>query len=253
MKSTASSVKNDVAMAQKVRINPLMTQDYQNRVRDWARANLKRLRMSQAELARRIGMKDSSYLNHSMRGKRNFKPLEIASMEKIFEQQFPKSKAEQFEVAQERKSARTVALGEIIASGFREKIMVTGAQHTEIPVVTKPRYIDMPQEAWLIIDDSADLWLGPGVYLIVVDYFAARPSIQIGDKIVVKRHHPILAGQGDFDTAQNTAREIAEDDRGIVLKSLSSNPNIRDIVYDPDDKTVIIHKLIIGFQSHIDY
>ncbi len=51
-------------------------------------ANLKRLDWSQAELSRRLGMKDPSYISNSMRGVRKFTAEEIATIENLFGESF---------------------------------------------------------------------------------------------------------------------------------------------------------------------
>lgn len=233
----------------------LMTQDYQNSVRAWVRENLKRLGWSQAELSRRLKKKDASYINHSMRGARDFKAHEVSDMEKLFEQKFDEHTSLHFGLEKESKSVRTVSLGEIITSGFREgDAMGLGAQPVEIPALNLPGYADIEQEVWRVDGDCADLYVQSGNYVIAVPYAAARKQPRIGDKVVVKRYHPVRFQRGDLSYYENSIRMIGGDGAGgFILKSLSSNPDIRDVPYDPADNSMLIHRLIIGGQFHENY
>lgn len=233
-----------------MRASRRMTREYQDTVRAWVRRNLGRLKMSQAELSRLMGMKDASYIGHSMRGGRNFKAHEIDKMEDIFKEAAPK----QFQVANVGKSGRSVTFGGRIALGvWRDYNMLQSGQKTEIPAIALPRYLDTPQEAWLVDDDSAGQYAPKGYYVIVVDYYTVRTTPQPGDKVIVMRYHPILFSQGDLSQAEYTIRLIDRKDGELVFKSVNAAIEMKEIEYNPDDKSVVIHKLIIGGQFYEQY
>jgi hypothetical protein len=224
-----------------------MTREYQEQIRRWVRENLNRLGWSQAELSRRLNKRDASYIGHSMTGARNFKAQEVSEMEKLFGNTPSKVAATNFLVEKQAKSISLICLGEIITSGFREaSVMELRAQHIEIPTLDIPGYDDLPKEAWLVDGDAADLYVQSGNFVVVVDYFSARAQVTKKDKVVIKRFHPLRFSMGDMTYFENSIRMVVETGGAIILKSLSSNPDIRDIPYDPDDKSVVIQKLVIG-------
>ncbi len=236
-----------------------MTYEHQKRVAAWVRANLvKNNNMSIAELARRLklagvsGMEPTK-ISHSLGLRRRFTALEIEKMEIIFGAEFRASDNAGAELAFLNKSLVTVSFGETIAIGYRTHSMHSTAQRTEIPPVLLPRYATTPQEAWPVEGDCCDLYATDGMIVFVVDYWKFRPSLQIGDKIVVKRYHPLLVASGDKSQSENSLRLVAMEDGQLILKSLSTNKNIVDILYDPDDKSIEIIKLVIGKAGYERY
>ena len=131
--------------------------------------------------------------------------------------------------------------------------MTLGAQATAIPPVNTLPYADLEQEAWPVEDDFADLYAVAGMSVLVVDFAAAGIVPRHGHKVVGRRYHPIRAARGDLSHAENFIRLVVEADGKIILKSMSSNPAVQDIAYNPDDKSVEILKLIIGRHSYEQY
>lgn len=254
MINKSANAEIEIAEKRELRTNRRMTAEHHDRVVAWVEANLKRLGMSRAELSRRSGI-EASKIGHSLgKARRNFRSYEIEKMGEIFNNTFSGLKPNKLErVANFRKSESVVMLGQKIGLGFAE--MSTRHIATKIPAAKLPKYIDTPQEAWPIEDDSADIEAPKGAFAIVVDYFDFRPALQIDDKVVITRYHPILFRAGDLSQAENTVRIVArdEDTGAIIFKSLSRNPAVKNIVYNPEDKSIQVAKLIIGWQKYEAY
>jgi hypothetical protein len=231
-----------------------MSTEHHKRVIAWIEKHRVRLGMNKAELARRIGLEPSK-LGHSMGKKaRKITAVELERLAEVFGERFgmdATNKADR--VAQTHKSINTVSLGEKIAYGFVGHSIMVRAKKIEIPPVLNPRYLSDPQEAMPVEDDSADLYAEAGTFVIVVDYWRFRPRPQVGDKVVIKRYHPVLFRAGDMSQSENSIRLIEKNEKGFVLRSLSSNSVMKDIDYDPSDKSTVITKLIIGRQSYENY
>jgi hypothetical protein len=229
-----------------------MAKDFQDAVRRWVRDNIDRLDWSQAELSRQLGMKDPSIMSNALRGIRRFSAQEIADMENLFGEGFEAPSSSNFSVEILPKSAMTVSLGEIITAGFRDgNAMGLGEQPIEVHALNSNKYQALQQEVWRVEGDCADLYVQSGNFVIAVPY---DQEPRDGHKVVVKRYHPLRFQRGDLSHYENSIRLISRGEDGrIILRSLSSNPDIRDIQYDPDDGSVIIHRLIIGHQHQENY
>jgi hypothetical protein len=253
MKSKQNYVKNTLAPDCQAALRKRMTKEHHRRVVAWIRSNLARQRMTVAELSRRIGIEQSKILHGLGKAERRFPASEIEKMEKVFKNSFSNATTEMLnKVAIVGKSeASYMLLGQRISLGFSD--MKQAKTKVEIPTVRLDRYLDARQEAWPIEDDSCDKYLTKGMYAVTVPYFEFRPAAQVGDKVVVKRYHPILFANGDVTQSENTIRLITRESGKIVLKSLSTNVAVKDIPYNPDDKSVEIVKLVIGAQFYEAY
>ena len=231
-----------------------MVLEYHERLAAWVKANMHKKRMSQTKLARELGI-DQSAVSRALRleGRAGFNAHEVEKLEKLFGERFGDDPSENvMQVAITNKSASHLVLDERISLGFSEMHAIQA--DVEIPPIRSPRYLNTPQKAMPIEDNSADAYAPKGAYAVVVDYFAFRLSPQVGDKVVVKRYHPILFRAGDISQSENTVRIVARGEDGrIILKACSSNPAIKDLDYNQNDKSVAISKLIIGWQMYEAY
>jgi lambda repressor-like predicted transcriptional regulator len=223
------------------------------RVVAWIKSNLERLGISASELARRAGIGQSNLAHSLGKARRRLSLTEIKKFEDIFASEFSYHKGQAYPIAPRFKSDKVVLFGGTISARFRGGAAQEIHKTVKIQRVMLPRYIDEPQEAFYIEDDSADLYIQPGNFATVVPYWKNRKNLQIGDKVVVKMYHPILFREGDKSVFSRTIRMVFRGDAGPVLKSLSSNPEIKDLVYDPEDGSVEIEALVIGKQLYEDY
>lgn len=236
----------------KLRTNRDMTREHHERLVAWVLANLRRVGMNKAELARALRIGDSN-LRHSLGKKaRKFQASEVEKMEKVFGVRFGDATPRKYDgVDLPSKSLPVVVLGQKIGHGFSE--MRQKNEKLQIPPINLPRYCDTPQQAMPIEDDSANKYAPKGAYAIVVNYFDFRPSPQVGDKVVLKRYHPVLFRSGDLSQVENTVRIIEREGDRIILKSCSTSPLVKDVEYNSEDDSAVIAGLIIGWQFYEAY
>lgn len=257
MKSTSKHEKISTSSTRKARAPKETKSEHDKHVLEWIERHRQRLGLSGAELSRQL-CDDPAWLANIKRKpdlKRNRAPRrvnaeELIKLGQLFGEKFSEAGGQNKVIVNINNSDRIVTRGENITIDYKGHNTMQAGQRTEIPRSPVERYLDMPQEAMLIEDDSAAPLAREGTYVLVVDYSLVRSWPLVGDEIVLKRYHPVLFKQGDLTQSENTVRIVTRVDRKLVFRAPAGNQTIKDVPYDPEDASVVVQKLIIGYARY---
>lgn len=245
--------KITVESRRKPRKSSGMSPEHKQKVLDWIERHRKRLGMSGAQLEVHIGVRRGWYADIKRKTHKavGVKHDVMLKLEKLFGEKFNDSQGLQKMIAPVGKNDKLVTFGGTISIGYKETTMAARGKLSEVPASPVTKYADMQQEVWQALDGSGEPLVSEGGFVLAVDHKLVRPSPQIDDEIILRRYHPILFQHGDLSLSECTVRVVGKDESGnIVFRAPSPESGIKDIVYNPNDRSVVVEKLIIGYARY---
>lgn len=179
--------------------------------------------------------------------------LKVKELEKIFQWLgVPLSK--DIMVAKRKHYVNLAPLRGTLAHGvWRQKEMLPKTGLREIPFLPVGEWAHLEQYAYEISDTHAEHFSGAQSFVLCVSYAQARGHPTNNDIVVIERQNVFPGGKGNVVAIERAVRKMVEDHGHFILKSLSSDPEVDDIAYDPSDTSIRITDLVIGTVKFADY
>ena len=113
-------------------------------------------------------------------------------------------------------------VGRIAFGTWRDTALAASASVTDIPKYAVEPYLSIPQEAFLVEDDSAEPYAKRGDYVLTVDYDAAGLRPQDSDPVVAIEERELDGAR----LRQVALRQIVEHDGRLSLALMSGDSAI---------------------------
>lgn len=213
-------------------------------LRKWLADELKRTRKRQGALARHLGISDSDISRFLRGGRKQLTPDQAFQAAEFLGAPLPQDL-----FANKRLYVRKAPLrGVIVAGILRAKDMEPPDIISNIPYLPTTAYSELEQYAYQLTDDSAQDYAPANAFVIFVDFMLARGKPQHGDIVRIEQTVITSGRLKTQEFIEASLRRVDTTRGNVVLRKLSSsNPHIHDVSYDPDDKSLAIRDLAIGY------
>jgi hypothetical protein len=204
-------------------------------LRKWLRDGLKKPGKRQLELAKKLGYQNNSPVAKMIAGRQQIRADQLPTIAAYIEEIVPS----QFRVDRSAKSEEGMFLvGRIDSASWRDISMVEPAVRTDISKYVEGAYAFVKQEAYKVVDDSADAFAARGEYVIAVDYEAVGLDPEHDDIVIVILRQAVAGNDGAPRELSNvTMRKVEKRGSKLVLLSLSPlHPGF--ISYNPERMTL---------------
>jgi transcriptional regulator with XRE-family HTH domain len=213
-------------------------------LRKWLRDTLKRKKLSQRALARHMELDDSE-ISRFLSGARKHLTLEEINLAQDFlNEDLPEDL-----FANKKLYVKKAPLRGTIAAGILRAIEMSAPAYVgNIPYLPTSIYSEYEQYAYQLMDDHAEDYAPTHAFVIFIDFAAVRDVPRNGDIVRIEEKHTISGRTKNREIIEGTLRRVEVTRNGTILRKLSStNPNVQDIPFDPNDKRTFIRDLAIGY------
>ena len=212
-------------------------------LRKWLTDQIRNRRVAQGALAKAMGMSDSE-LSRFLSGKRKQLTVdEIAAAAEFLESDLP----EEIFVRPKIYVKKAPLRGVISAGVLRAEGMEAKASLSAIPYIPTEEFAHLSQYAYEIGDTHAEDYAPANSYVLFVDFNEARGAPLQDDIVRIEQSFLISGRLQTRHIVETTLRRVDMSDGQIMLRSLSQDPNIQDLIYDPADTSLVIRDLAIGY------
>lgn len=199
---------------------------------------------TQGALAKHLGV-HSSDISRFLRGERK----RISEEQAFLAAEFLNSELPKELFANKRLYVNKAPLRGTIAAGIlRAKDMEPPASISNIPYLPTKLFSDLEQYAFQLVDDSAEDYAPANAFVIFVDFGHARTAPLHGDIVRIEQMVRTSGRLKTQEFIEASLRRVDVTRGGIVLRKLSANnQHVHDLPYDPDDRSLRICDLAIGY------
>jgi transcriptional regulator with XRE-family HTH domain len=201
-------------------------------------------KINQGALARHLGITDSE-LSRFLSGKRKELTLEqLMAAAEFLGTDLP----EQLFASQKLYVKKAPLRGTIAAGILRVREMNASAHISNIAYLPIDTFSEYEQYVYQLVDDHAQDYAPNQACVIFVDFSKARDRPQHGDIVRVEEKVLVSGRTKTREMTEATLRRVEVTRTNITLRRLSStHPDLTDITYDPEEKTIRIADLAIGY------
>ncbi len=207
-------------------------------------------------LAQHLG-KDSSQMTRLLRPKKTkdgmatkgSAELKVKDLEKIF-QFLGLDISRDMLVAPAKLYVNFAPVKGTVAHGiWRERDMLPKSSLQEIPFPRIPAFANLDAYAYLVIDSHAQNYVSEGSYILCVKFAEARSQPRNQDIVVIERQTTVPAARRNITTTERAVRQVVFQNGSVMLKAMTTDSQVDDIMYDPTNPQVRIVDLVIGLFS----
>lgn len=153
-------------------------------------------------------------------------------------------------VSRRKVSVKLAPLRGTVAHGvWREREMLPKSTIKEIPFPDVPEFSHLEQYAYQVIDSHGEHFVPQDGLILCVQFSGARSEPKNGDIVVIERQTTLPAATRNVIATERALRKVVIEKGRIILRPLTSDKQVDEIVYDPTSPNVRIAELVIGWIS----